>query len=184
MRLSGATIGLCRMRQIIAFAVVALVAGSYLARFADKTVVEASAPQAAAVQTAEQPMQVSAGQHKMELTSGRDGHFRVDARVDGRQIGFMVDTGASLVILRETDAAQVGLHPMPRDYTAIVSTANGRTKAAPAKLERIEVGDITVFDVPALIMPDETLSTNLLGVAFLSRLRRYEYADGRMLLEQ
>lgn len=184
MRLSRATIGPCRMRQIIAFAVVALVAGSYLARYADKTVVETSAPQAATVQTAEQPMQVSAGQHKMELTSGRDGHFRVDARIDGRHIGFMVDTGASLVILRETDAAQVGLHPMPCDYTAIVSTANGRTKAAPAKLERIEVGDITVFDVPALIMPDEALSTNLLGVAFLSRLRRYEYADGRMLLEQ
>ena len=62
------------------------------------------------------------------LTSGRDGHFRVDARVDGRHIDFMVDTGASLVILRETDAAQVGLHPMPRDYTAIVSTANGRSR--------------------------------------------------------
>jgi len=184
MRLSRATIGLCRMRQIIAFAVVALIAGGYLARYADKTVVEAPAPQAATVQSAEQPMQVSAGQHKMELASGRDGHFRVDARVDGRHIDFMVDTGASLVILRETDAAQVGLHPMPRDYTAIVSTANGRTKAAPAKLDRIEVGDIAVFDVPALVMPDDALSQNLLGVAFLSRLRRYEYADGRMLLEQ
>ena len=63
---------------------------------------------------------------------------------------------------------------MPRDYTAIVSTANGRIKAAPAKLERIEVGDITVFDVPALVLPDEALSKNLLGVSFLSRLRRYE----------
>ena len=119
------------MRQIIAFAVVALVAGGYLARYADKTVVEAPAPQAATLQTAEQPMQVLAGQHKMELASGRDGHFRVDARVDGRHIDFMVDTGASLVILRETDAAQVGLHPMPRDYTAIVSTANGRPKRRP-----------------------------------------------------
>ena len=124
------------MRQIIAFAVVALVAGSYLARYADKTVVETPAPQAAAVQTAEQPMQVSAGQHKMELTSGRDGHFRVDARVDGRHIDFMVDTGASLVILRETDAAQVGLHPMPRDYTAIVSTANGPGNISPGPLAR------------------------------------------------
>ena len=69
------------------------------------------------------------------LTGGRDGHFQVDARVDGRQIDFMVDTGASLVILRETDAANVGMHPMPRDYTAIVSTANGKIKAAPAKLD-------------------------------------------------
>ena len=172
------------MRQILIAAFVMLVAGSFVARYADKAVVEAPAPQAAAVQVVDQPTQTSAGQHKMELTSGRDGHFRVDARVDGRHIGFMIDTGASLVILRETDASNVGLHPMPRDYTAIVSTANGRIKAAPAKLERIEVGDITVFDVPALILPDEALSTNLLGVAFLSRLRRYEYADGRMLLEQ
>ena len=172
------------MRQILILAIAVLVAGGYLARYADKAVVEAPGSQAAAVQVSEQPRQSSVGQHKMELVSGRDGHFRVDARVDGRQIGFMVDTGASLVILRETDAANVGLHPMPRDYTAIVSTANGRIKAAPAKLERIEVGDITVFDVPALVLPDEVLSQNLLGVTFLSRLRRYEYADGRMVLEQ
>jgi aspartyl protease family protein len=172
------------MRQILILAAALLVGGSYLARYADKAVVEAPGSQAAAVQVSEQPLQSAVGQHKMELTSGRDGHFRVDARVGGRHIDFMVDTGASLVILRETDAANVGLHPMPRDYTAIVSTANGRIKAAPVKLERIVVGDITVFDVPALVLPDEALSTNLLGVSFLSRLRRYEYADGRMVLEQ
>ena len=172
------------MRQILILAIAALAAGSYLARYADQTVAVQSSPQAAAVQSVEQPRQSSAGQHKMELASGRDGHFHADARVNGRHIDFMVDTGASLVILRETDAANAGLHPMPRDYTATVSTANGRIKAAPAKLERIEVGDITVFDVPALVLPDEVLSQNLLGVSFLSRLRRYEYADGRMMLEQ
>lgn len=172
------------MRQILILAFMVMAAGAYFARYADQAVSVPSSPQASVVQPSEQPQQTSAGQHKMELSSGRDGHFRVDARVSGRHIDFLVDTGASLVILRETDAANVGLHPMPRDYTATVSTANGRTKAAPAKLERIEVGDITVFDVPALIMPDETLSTNLLGAAFLSRLRRYEYANGRMLLEQ
>ena len=172
------------MRQVLIFAALALVGGSYLARFADKTVVEAPPSQAATVQAADQPSQVSAGQHRMELTSGRDGHFRVDARANGRQIDFLVDTGASMVILRETDASNIGVHPMPRDYTAVVSTANGRIKAAPTKLERIEIGDITVFDVPALVLPDEALSTNLLGVTFLSRLRRYEVADGRMLLEQ
>jgi aspartyl protease family protein len=51
----------------------------------------------------------------MELTSGRDGHFHVDARVDGWHIDFMVDTGASLVVVRETDASNIGVHPMPRD---------------------------------------------------------------------
>jgi aspartyl protease family protein len=172
------------MRQILILAIAALAAGSYLARYADQTVAVQSSPQAATVQVTEQPRQSSVGQHKMELASGRDGHFHADARVNGRHIDFMVDTGASLVILRETDAANAGLHPMPRDYTATVSTANGRIKAAPATLDRIEVGDITVFDVPTLVLPDEVLSQNLLGVSFLSRLRRYEYADGRMMLEQ
>jgi aspartyl protease family protein len=173
------------MRHLFIVAVIVLVGGAYVARYADKAVIEpAAAPQAAAVQTEEQPTQVSAGQHRMELIAGRDGHFRVDARIDGRHIDFMVDTGASVVVLRESDAAQVGLHPMPRDYTSIVSTANGRARAAPAKLERVEIGDITVFDVPALIMPDDALGLNLLGTSFLSRLRRYEYADGRLMMEQ
>src|ERR1035438_3132839 len=117
------------MRQILILAIAALAAGSYCARDADQAVTVQSSPQAAAVQVSEQPRQSSVGQHKMELASGRDGHFRVDARVNGRHIVFMVDTGASQVILRETDAAHAGLPAMPRDYTATVSTANGRIKA-------------------------------------------------------
>ena len=70
------------------------------------------------------------------------------------------------------------------DYTARVSTANGKIKAAPAKLAQLEIGDITVYDVPALVLPDEVLPQNLLGVSFLSRLKRYEVANGRMVLEQ
>jgi aspartyl protease family protein len=73
---------------------------------------------------------------------------------------------------------------MPVDYTATVATANGKGKAARAKLDRVELGDITVFDVAALVLPDEVLSKNLLGVSFLSKLGRYEYANGRMVLEQ
>ncbi len=72
----------------------------------------------------------------------------------------------------------------PRDYTAVAVTANGKIKAAPAKIERIEVGGITVYDVPAMVLPDEALTRNLLGVSFLSRLKRYEFANGRLVLEQ
>ena len=108
------------------------------------------------------------------LESDRQGHFQVEARVEGRFVDFVVDTGASLVVLRESSP--------PRDYTATAVTDNGRIKAAPAKIDRIEVGGITVYDVPAMVLPDEVLSKNLLGVSFLSRLRRYEYANGRLLL--
>ena len=120
----------------------------------------------------------------MALASGRDGHFHVDARVDGRQIDFMVDTGASLVILRESDAPGSASVRCRATTPRSSPPPTARIKAARAKLDRVEVGDITVFDVPALVLPDEALSQNLLGMSFLSRLRRYEFADGRMLLEQ
>ena len=170
------------MRQILILAVAVLVVGGYAAHFADQTVVHPSAQ--AAVQTADDPRQPSSSGRSLMLDAGRDGHFQVDARIEGRHIDFIVDTGASLVIMRESDAAQIGIRPMRSDYTATVSTANGKIKAAPAKLERIEVGGITVYDVPALVLPDEALGQNLLGVSFLSRLKRYEYANGRMVLEQ
>jgi aspartyl protease family protein len=167
------------LRNIIIFAVAVLILGSYAARYADRAVKQPM-PHAAAVQAA---APASYGR-SLTLDSDRQGHFHVDARIDGDRLGFMVDTGASVVVLRASDAAEVGIRPLPADYTATVSTANGKIKAAPAKLDRVELGDITVYDVPAMVLPDEALAQNLLGVSFLSRLKRYEYADGRLVLEQ
>jgi aspartyl protease family protein len=82
------------------------------------------------------------------------------------------------------DAARVGIRPRPGDYTATAITANGKIKAARATIDRIEIGGITVYDVPAMVLPDEALAKNLLGASFLSRLKRYEYANGRIVLEQ
>jgi aspartyl protease family protein len=172
------------MRQILILACAVLIVGGYAARYADRAVTAQSTPQAAAVEPAEQARQPASSGRSLMLDSDRQGHFRVEAKVDGRPIKFMVDTGASLVTLRESDAAEAGIRPMPSAYTATVSTANGKIKAAPAKLDRIELGDITVFDVPALVLPDEVLAQSLLGTSFLSRLKRYEYANGRLVLEQ
>ncbi len=173
------------MRHILVLAVAVLIIGGFGARFADRAVSN-RAPQAAAVQpVAQQPSAPdSYGERTTVLDADRAGHFPAAASVNGMQLDFIVDTGATLVTLRESAAAEIGIHPMPVDYTATVSTANGRIKAAPTKIDRIELGDITVFDVPALVLPDEALSQNLLGVSFLAKLRRYEFANGRMVLEQ
>lgn len=174
------------MRPILIFAAAVLVGGVYGARFADRAVSHQQHPRVAAVQPVAQAPSASDSYDgpSMTLDADRLGHFKAEARIDGRSLDFMVDTGASMVVLRESAAAEIGVHPMPADYTAVVSTANGKIKAARAKLDRIELGDITVFDVPALVLPDEALSQNLLGVSFLSKLRRYEVANGRMVLEQ
>ena len=170
------------MRQIMLIAAAVMIGGGYAARFADKAVTAHPAQHVAAVQSA--APEASDYGRSLTLDANRQGHFEAQARVNGSDMGFMVDTGASLVVLRASAAAEAGIHPMPSDFTATVSTANGTIKAAPARLERIEIGNITVEDVPALVLPDRALSQNLLGVSFLSRLKRYEVADGHMVLEQ
>jgi aspartyl protease family protein len=168
------------MRNLLIFAVMLLVGGVYIARSADHF---AAQPKAAAAPVAGPREPVSSGRSLM-VERERDGHFHIDSRINGRFTAVLVDTGASRVILRETDAANAGIRPRASDYTAVVSTANGKIKAAPATLDRVEAGGITVFDVPALILPDDVLSTNLLGMSFLSRLKRYEVANERLVLEQ
>ena len=172
------------MRQLAIFAAALVFAGGYAARYVDRATENTAVTQAAVLQPSYEPREPSTSGRSLMVDSDRQGHFQVEARVEGRFIDFVVDTGASLVVLRESSAAIAGIRPRPRDYTATAVTANGKIKAAPAKIDRIEIGGITVFDVPAMVLPDEALSKNLLGVSFLSRLRRYEYANGRLLLEQ
>ena len=171
------------MRTILVLAVVLLVGGGYAAKFVDKAVVEHPQVAAATTSVSAPREPVSSGRSLM-VDAGRDGHFAVQSQVNGVFTDFMIDTGASVVVLRETDAANAGMRPMPADYTATVSTANGKVKGAPVKIDRIEVGGMTVYDVPALVLPDDILDKNLLGMAFLSRLKRYEVAGGRLVMEQ
>ena len=117
------------------------------------------------------------------LSRGKGGHFWADARVDGRRMELVVDTGASQIALRAGDAARLGIHPTARDYTVKVSTANGITKAALVQLRMVEVGNIVVRDVQALIHADESLGVNLLGMSFLSRVR-WTHERGKLILEQ
>jgi aspartyl protease family protein len=170
------------IRLLMIFAGILLVGSGALTRFLDSAVTPSST-KAAVARPETRREQVASGQ-TLTLASGRDSHFELTARIEGQPIDFIVDTGATLVILRESDAASIGIRPTRAEYTATVSTANGRTKAAPAKIDRVDVGGITVYDVRALVLPDEALWRNLLGMSFLSKLKRYEVANGRMVLEQ
>jgi len=118
------------------------------------------------------------------VLADRRGHFQVEGAVDGRRLDFIVDTGASYVALRERDAGKLGIFPAARDYTGRSSTANGVIKVAPVRLSSLEVNGIRVYDVQAVVIPDDSLGVNLLGMSFLSRVRRFEMANGRLLMEQ
>src|SRR6185437_10373820 len=172
------------MRTILITAAIMAGLGTFMAQIADK-ITPASASTSAATQ-AEAPAAVPAPSALRSLSIPRDarGHFLTEGRIDGQRIAFMVDTGASVVALNESSAARFGLRPTPGQYTANVSTANGTVKAARVRIEMLDVGGLIVRDVDAMVLPDEALSENLLGLSFLSRLKRFEYANGQMLLEQ
>jgi aspartyl protease family protein len=179
------------MRQVLIFAGVLLGLGVYAARFADQTLRNAAPPPPpppATTALAEAPTPAPSHQDSYRssvvIPPDARGHFVVDARVNGRRMEFMIDTGASAVALRSRDAAALGFHPVPRDLTVEVKTANGTTRAAPVQLGMVEISGLNVRNVVALISPDEGLSENLLGLTFLSRLRRFEFSNGRMVLEQ
>jgi len=125
-----------------------------------------------------------AGIRSVSVSRDARGHFQTDGRIDGQRIGFMIDTGASVIALNESSAARIGIRPSRADYDAKVSTANGTVKAARTRIALIDVGGLLVRDVDALVLPDEALSENLLGLSFLSKLKRFEYANGQLVLEQ
>jgi aspartyl protease family protein len=166
------------MRQIMIFAAMVLAAGVVLARMADRQ----SPPTAMAAQT-ELPPSSASNSRSVTLSRGNGGHFWTEARIDGRRLELVVDTGASTIALRASDAARLGIHPSARDYSVKVSTANGITKAALVQLQRVEIGNIVVRDVPALVHADDALGVNLLGMSFLSRVR-WTHERGKLVLEQ
>ena len=176
------------MRSVLTLAAIALAAAVQVPRYVMQTnglhpkpvVTAAQHPTAAAPQAAPTPV----NSRSVSIARNAQGHFEVDARVDGRRLTFMIDTGASVIALTEDDAASLGYHPSQNAFNLLVSTANGTVRAAPIRLDRVEIEDLTVRDVAALVMPHGALRDNLLGMSFLSRLHRWEFAEGKLVLEQ
>jgi aspartyl protease family protein len=169
------------MRAVITVAVVALTASALAPYFAKQM----AAPEAAALMTHDQaPEVIRSSSPTVVIPPSGGGHFRVTGRVDGQAVDFMVDTGASVIALTQRDAAALGIHPAEHEYAALVKTANGVTRVAPIQLGMVEIDDIALRNVAAVVMPPGASSDNLLGMSFLSRLHRFEYADGKLVLEQ
>jgi aspartyl protease family protein len=165
------------------FAAIMIGLGTFMAQMADR-MSSASATSAPRTTVALATSAPQAGSRSLSIPRDGRGHFQTEGRIDGQRIGFMIDTGASVVALNETSAARFGLRPSRGDYNATVTTANGTIKAARTRIAMLEVGGLIVRDVDAMVLPDEALSENLLGLSFLSRLKRFEYANGQMVLEQ
>jgi aspartyl protease family protein len=123
--------------------------------------------------------QDSAGSLSVRLS--QDGHFWIVADVDGVPVRFLVDTGASDVVLSPRDARRLGFSLDELDFSKRYRTANGTVRAAPVRLSHIRVGDLLMKDVAAAVNGAE-MSGSLLGMSFLERMRGYTVENDRLIL--
>ncbi len=171
------------MRNLMIFAAVMVGLGTFMAQVADR-MTPAAASTAAGNRAVAADAPAPTTSRSLNIPRDDRGHFLTEARINGQRVNFMVDTGASVVALNESSAARFGLFPSRGDFTTNVTTANGTIKGARTRLAMVDVGGLVVRDVDAMVLPDEALSENLLGLSFLSRLKRFEYASGQMVLQQ
>jgi aspartyl protease family protein len=122
------------------------------------------------------------GEQSVRIRKRSDGHFTVRMQVNGIPLSMLVDTGASTVVLKPTDAQKLGIDPERLRYSVPVQTANGTTYAAHVRLRTLTLGPINLTDVDALVAKPGALKENLLGMSFLSRLRSYEFSGDYLTL--
>ena len=112
-----------------------------------------------------------------------EGHFIVEARVNGIPLRFMVDTGASDVVLSPADARRLGFTPDKLVFNRRYGTANGVVMGAPVRLRQVAVGPIVLENVRASVNA-APMGRSLLGMSFLSRLSGYEVARDHLTLRR
>ncbi len=118
---------------------------------------------------------------EVKLRRARDGHFYVTLDVNGADVRFVVDTGASLVVLNERDARRIGLDPETLRFTGRASTANGQVKIAPITIDEISIGGLSHTRVRGAVNGGR-LDTSLLGMSYLKLFSKIEIAGNRMTL--
>jgi len=111
----------------------------------------------------------------------RDGHYYLSLIINDAPIRFVVDTGATDLVLTKEDAARVGLDPKQLAYLSISNTANGQVRLARVRLDSVQLGDITDQDVRAVVNEGD-MRESLLGMTYLQKFGRIQIEGNRLTL--
>jgi aspartyl protease family protein len=111
-----------------------------------------------------------------------DGHFWVDAQVNGATERFLIDTGATYTGLNQTAASAAGVEPDPMAMPLELDTANGPITARAAIIEELRFGTIVARDLKAAIAPSAVDSTNVIGMNLMSRLASWRVEKDTLIL--
>lgn len=110
---------------------------------------------------------VNAADGYVSIQRAPDSHFYADAEVNGTTVHFLIDTGATGVVLTSADAQRAGVSG--DGFTLTAKTAGGDVLLMPANANRVALGSFAANDVPVLVAKDQ-LGISLLGQSYLSRI--------------
>ncbi|MBF0460714.1 MAG: TIGR02281 family clan AA aspartic protease [Magnetococcales bacterium] len=102
-----------------------------------------------------------------------DGHFHVDAWINGQPVRFLVDTGASDIMLEQNVAKTLGFNQQDLKFSKIYDTANGQVRGAPVLLQRFQVGGLVLENLPASVN-GAPMHDSLLGMRFFNKLDGFQ----------
>ena len=120
---------------------------------------------------------------QITLPRAPDGHYYLTALVNGRPVRFVVDTGASQVVLTPKDAENASIALADLVYSGRANTANGSVRIAPVRLDSIDVDGVQMRNIRASVNEGQ-MKTSLLGMTYLERFSRIEIAGGALVLHR
>jgi len=124
---------------------------------------------------------VFAEQGRVEVPRAPDGHYYLTLMVNDAPVKFIVDTGASGVVLTRQDARRAGIDLDGLNFLGRANTANGEVRTAPVWLDHVALGDIVVRDQAAWVNEGE-MEKSLLGMTYLQQWSQIQIRDGRLIL--
>ena len=129
------------------------------------------------------PRQAILSDSTIAVPRSNDGHYHLTLDVNGTAIDFVIDTGASQVVLSQRDAARIGIDANSLNYSGAASTANGVVRTAPVVLDQVTLGDITDRNIPAVVNGGD-MDNSLLGMTYLGLYSRIEISNGQLVLNR
>jgi aspartyl protease family protein len=121
------------------------------------------------------------GHNRVTIPVSRNGHYNLRLSINSVSVDFVVDTGATDIVLSQSDAKRIGIDLDSLAFTGRASTANGVVETARITLDTIEIANIVDRDVSAVVNKGE-LFGSLLGMGYLQRWGRIEIENGILSL--
>ncbi|MCR9274476.1 MAG: TIGR02281 family clan AA aspartic protease [Rhodobacteraceae bacterium] len=134
-------------------------------------------------QTVQPQQMVTASEGRIELPRAPDGHYYVNLQVNGTPVRFVVDTGATSMVLTREAARRAGIDDQNLHFLTEAMTANGVVRTARVTLDEVAIGPFTDTRVPAYVNGGE-MQNSLLGMSYLDRFASLQITGGKLVLQR